>query len=118
MEDLASNIDILSPNFLPNTSISESEHGHVSIWTAIQKPGDLLVIPAYWWHQTYAFEPSLAIASQRGGKERDCARVLKHIIDTSQQTRNDYPAFVYEEYIQKHSMKNIVGKLFGYISNN
>ena len=54
-----------------------------TIWTVVQKPGDMLVIPAYWWHQTYALEPSLAYASQRCGLDRDAPRVLSHIIDTA-----------------------------------
>ena len=62
---------LLRPNFDVPTSI----------WTVIQKPGDLLIIPAHWWHQTYALEPSLAIASQRSGlKTRDAIRTLKHIL--------------------------------------
>lgn len=53
------------------------------LWTAVQKPGDLLVIPAHWWHQTYALEPSIAIASQRSGTIRDAPRLMKHILQTT-----------------------------------
>jgi hypothetical protein len=52
------------------------------LFTVVQKPGDLLVIPAFWWHQTYALEPSVAIASQRGGTKRDAKRVITHVFET------------------------------------
>jgi hypothetical protein len=52
----------------------------LAIATAIQQPGDLLLIPARWWHQTYALEPSVAIASQRCG-HHDSTLVLQHILD-------------------------------------
>jgi len=53
-----------------------------TLFTVVQKPGDLLVIPAFWWHQTYALGPSVAIASQRGGTQRDAKRVITHIFET------------------------------------
>jgi hypothetical protein len=55
----------------------------VTVWSGVQKPGDMIVIPAHWWHQTYAMEASLAIASQRCGAERDSKRVLRHILETT-----------------------------------
>ena len=88
IEDLANNMFDLAPN-CPNIFSSTSngmEDNQLSIWTVVQKPGDLLVIPAFWWHQTFALEPSLAIASQRCDRERDCERVLKYII--SQPNKN------------------------------
>jgi hypothetical protein len=51
-----------------------------SLTTAIQEAGDLLLIPAHWWHQTFALEPSAAIASQRCGKY-DSVLVLQHILN-------------------------------------
>ena len=72
MEAIAT--DVLS--LQPNVKVSQ-------LWTAVQKPGDLLIIPAYWWHQTYALEPSVAVASQRCGTKRDAPRLVRHILETS-----------------------------------
>jgi Cupin-like domain len=52
---------------------------NLTIHTAIQKAGDLLLIPAHWWHQTYAFEPSVAVATQRCSAF-DAPRVFEHIL--------------------------------------
>ena len=60
---------------------AERSGDHVTIWSGVQKPGDMIVIPAHWWHQTYAMEASLAIASQRCGAKRDSERVLRHILE-------------------------------------
>jgi len=77
MIDIALSTDTLTPS--PELHKDQD----LSIWTVVQNPGDLLVIPAFWWHQTYALEPSLAIASQRCGLSRDTARVINHILETS-----------------------------------
>ena len=84
MSAIASSLEHLRPSQELCDSSSENDQTQdITIWTVVQKPGDLLVIPAYWWHQTYALEPSLAFASQRCGLERDTPRVLSHIIDTA-----------------------------------
>jgi len=76
LQDLVTNLDILQPN-VPNSALGE-DSGTTRIHTVIQQPGDLLLIPAHWWHQTYGIEPSVAIASQRCGKG-DAELVFQHI---------------------------------------
>ena len=77
MTNIALSTELLTP------SLELNNDDNLSIWTVVQNPGDLLIIPAFWWHQTYALEPSLAIASQRCGLSRDTARVINHILETS-----------------------------------
>ena len=58
----------------------------INFATAIQRDGDLLIIPAHCWHQTYAPVPSLAIASQRCGAEVDGRNVVQHILESLSNT--------------------------------
>jgi Cupin-like domain len=77
----------LSPEQLtPNVDIPGA------VWTAVQSPGDMLVIPAHWWHQTYGLEPSLAVSSQRCSNS-DARRVLEHVLDTTGVHDIDLDAF-------------------------
>jgi len=69
VESLAHNTDILQPDVnLPHFQV------------AVQQAGDLLLIPPYAWHQTYAVEPSVAVSSQRCG-DIDLPWVLQHMLD-------------------------------------
>lgn len=115
LENLAQNLDALKisadfPRFFDETPIR--------IWTAVQKPGDMLVIPAFWWHQTYAPEPSLAVASQRAGLERDAGRVLRHVFDTVGYTNyHRLPDLLTKDrYDPNDSPKDIVQQLFQVLS--
>ena len=54
-----------------------------SFVAAVQQPGDLLLIPAHCWHQTYAPVPSIAVASQRCGARTDGGNVVRHIVETA-----------------------------------
>ena len=82
LHEVASSMDLLTPSENFPIFLDNDETICTTIWTAVQKPGDILIIPAFWWHQTYALEPSLAIASQRSGLKRDTKRVIRHILDT------------------------------------
>jgi hypothetical protein len=84
LDHIASSLDILKPSSEIPAELGPGGKYRTQIWTVVQNPGDLLVIPAYWWHQTYAAEPSIAIASQRGGSKRDTKRAVSHILDTVQ----------------------------------
>jgi len=87
---VASDVDRLQPDIpvdIAGASTDEKvinpQEQYINIWSGVQKPGDMIVIPAHWWHQTYAMEASLAIASQRCGAERDSERVFRHILETT-----------------------------------
>jgi len=90
MTKVASDVDRLRPDIpvgvvgaATNKDGVSSPEECVTVWSGVQKPGDMIVIPAHWWHQTYAMEASLAIASQRCGAERDSERVFRHILETT-----------------------------------
>jgi hypothetical protein len=78
LQRVGSSLELLTPDELEDSS-------DLAIATAIQQAGDLLLIPAHWWHQTYTMEPSAVIASQRCGR-RDSTLVLQHILNHNQVT--------------------------------
>jgi hypothetical protein len=86
--EIGSDTKILEPGF---------DCSSLSMTTAVQQPGDLLLIPAHWWHQTYCLEPSVVISSQRCGKH-DAGLVLRHILN-----RNKVTAAKQEAVLQKSS---------------
>lgn len=87
-------------------------------WAGVQKPGDLIVIPAYWWHQTYATEPSLAVASQRCGTERDARRVARHLLETATRELNKDRILPVDNIIKDNcTPKAVVDELFRYLQS-
>ena len=115
MSHIAADLERLQPD-LP-------KHHGVTMYSGVQNAGDMIVIPAHWWHQTYAMEASLAIASQRCGADRDIERVLQHILETS--TAQHQLVVDEEERIQllaslrspSSSPQEIVDRLFDYLSS-
>lgn len=51
----------------------------VQFRAAVQDAGDLVLIPPGYWHQTYALEPSVSVASQRCG-DYDAHSVFAHLL--------------------------------------
>jgi hypothetical protein len=110
IERIASSLQKLQPSSdMPQTYPGGEE---VTIFSVIQKPGDLLVIPAYWWHQTYALEPSIAIASQRGGLNRDAERIFHHVLETTRQSCKKLPGYFQNQNMNDVTPKDIVDDLF------
>ena len=60
-------------NFTPSTQVPGR------FCTALQFAGDVVVVPPKSWHQTYALEPSCAVASQFCGR-RDAPAVFEHML--------------------------------------
>ena len=83
-----------------------------SFVTATQFAGDLLLIPAHCWHQTYAPVPSIAVASQRCGIS-DGAKVVQHVIDLAElNDRTQIPDILQKrEYKEEGIGKQVVSEL-------
>jgi hypothetical protein len=78
--------------------------------TAIQQTGDLLLIPAHCWHQTYAPVPSVAVASQRCSASVDGANVVRHIIGLSK-SEKPLPELLKQSEFVEGSGRQVVDKL-------
>jgi len=100
---------------------SDEKLDRLHCWTALQKPGDLLLIPAHWWHQTYALEPSLAVASQRCNSKLDAPRVLRHILaatNTWEKAPESLLREDYSEFRQKEDVTQVVSTLFDHLDRS
>jgi hypothetical protein len=111
---------VSSTEFLKPTVPAEN---NLSFTSVVQHPGELLLIPPYLYHQTYAPEPSLAVASQRCGTRLDASRVVKHILDLQPQTNIDKPVpreleRLLEEGTTSSSPENIVTLLFDHLQSS
>jgi len=112
LEEIAQEWSLLKPNF--DTSLC-------SCWAVVQKPGDLLLIPAHWWHQTYALEPSLAVASQRCVSQLDASRVINHILETSETTDEAPDELLKGDYStcqEEKEIEEVIDTLFEHLENS
>ena len=86
---------------------------------AIQRPGDLLLIPAHCWHQTYAPVPSVAVASLRCGANVDGANVVRHVLDAANRREKKRGAVQDElkrDYYEEGMGEEIVKRLIEYVT--
>ena len=126
LERIVNDFDILKPN-VPQRLIQSGTMNipesnlQTTIWTVVQKPGDLLLIPPHWWHQTCALEPSLAVSSQRCGLFRDALRVIHHMFDTRginvESFMSKYGIGSYSELNRRlgHNPKELFNHIFNFI---
>ena len=82
--------------------------------TAIQHTGDLLLIPAYCWHQTYAPVPSVAVASQRCSASVDGSNVVGHILGLSKNVSN-LPDILRQPNFREGSGRDVVETLLRFV---
>lgn len=85
--------------------------------TAIQQTGDLLIIPAHCWHQTYAPMPSVAIASQRCSARVDGANVVGHVLELFRGV-SEIPDLLKQSEYSEGTGREVVGELLKYALNN
>ena len=93
--------------------------------TPIQRAGDLLLIPAHCWHQTYAPVPSIAVASQRCGANVEGSNVVEHILSIlkmNEDVENKIklpppPDILRKEQYDEGSGKDVVAGLFKYLAS-
>lgn len=83
IEAMGTDISLLSPDEQIADLVQSKQFEFA---TAIQQAGDLLIIPAHCWHQTYAPVPSIAVASQRCGAAVDGASVVQHVLESLSNT--------------------------------
>jgi hypothetical protein len=71
MQDIAE----ASERLLPDVDVTEGLY-HSTVLT----PGDCLVVPPGWWHQSYALGPTMSISSLRCGTILDAPNVIQTLL--------------------------------------
>ena len=82
----------------------------------IQEAGDLLLVPRGWWHETYALEPAIAVASQYCG-DHDAKAVFGHILDVAG-ARDNAPEAILDPAVALRgaaTRSGLVGELFAHL---
>jgi hypothetical protein len=80
----------------------------------VQEQGDLLLIPSQWYHQTFAPEPSVAVASQRCGSW-EARRVVDHILALQDTTTVPIPPELLQASYKVTDARETVKSLFEYL---
>jgi hypothetical protein len=70
MQDVAEG----SERLLPNVDVEGL------YYSTVLTPGDCLVVPPGWWHQSYALEPTMSISSLRCGTMLDAPNVVQTLL--------------------------------------
>lgn len=83
---LGSDPFLLRPSSEASDALKSISGNNIPFVTATQFAGDLLLIPAHCWHQTYAPTPSIAVASQRCGVS-DGAKVVQHVLNLNDRSK-------------------------------
>ena len=111
-KDIESKTSMLSPDRDAARALDKinCNANGVSFATAIQQTGDLLLIPAHCWHQTYAPVPSVAIASQRCSAATDGANVIHHILKLTR-NKSAVPDVLKQQAYKEGTGKQMVDEL-------
>ena len=114
-EELEEKTSMLSPGVdaLHALERIHKNSNEASFATAIQQTGDLLLIPAHCWHQTFAPVPSVAVASQRCSAFTDGKNVVDHILNLSKK-KNGVPDLLKQSEFAEGTGKQIVNQLLRY----
>jgi Cupin-like domain len=92
LENMATSLQYLAPHGTIQTVAATADQDFDShCFSVVQHTGELLLIPPYWYHQTYAPEPSFAVASQRCGSRLDAARVMNHVLSLQPSSHGSSP---------------------------
>lgn len=124
IEDVGMDLSYLRPSTAAMDALNEvnkakdkSNDGlSPSVVTAIQQPGDLLIIPAYCWHQTYAPLPSVAVASQRCGASIDGANVIGHMLEMLKCDETKLPEMLKRNCYDEGDGEDVVAKFLEHVN--
>mmetsp|Transcript_28746 Transcript_28746/g.43861 ORF Transcript_28746/g.43861 Transcript_28746/m.43861 type:complete len:443 (-) Transcript_28746:2899-4227(-) len=113
-------LDAKSQSALQTLKARTSSDNEPAFLTAIQRAGDLLLIPPHCWHQTYAPVPSVAVASQRCGAEIDGSNVIGHVLDVLKRNetaeKSPLPDILKRSWYKEGVGKDAVSGLLQYLS--